>query len=57
MRDCEKEYLGQTKRQFDARFKQGGISFGRDVCGAKIRLHRLIDSRVITIDNRYGVLI
>ena len=61
--DCEKEYLGQSKRQFGTRLKEhqkavstldkGKSVFAEHVCYTK---HEIAweNSKVITTNNRYG---
>jgi hypothetical protein len=54
--DCEKEYLGQSKRQFGTRLKEhhkGKSALAGHVCYTK---HEIAweDSKVINTNNRYG---
>ena len=61
--DCEKEYLGQSKRQFGTRIKEhqktvstldkGKSTLAKHVCYTK---HEIAweNSKVITTNNRYG---
>ena len=62
--DCEKEYLGQSKRQFGTRLKEhqkavstldkGKSALAEHVCYTKHEIAWENRSKVITTNNRYG---